>query len=46
MNNANFGVDFRNNTNNLTVEPIIDELNEISYLKDIITFLITAFLVL
>ena len=27
MNNANFGLNFRNN------EPIIDEINEISYIK-------------
>ena len=33
MNNANFGVDCRNNMNNCTFEPIIDEVNEVSYLK-------------
>ena len=33
MNNANFGVDCRNNVNNSTFDPIIDEINEISYLK-------------
>ena len=31
MNNANFRVDCRNNLNNSTFEPIIDEVNEISY---------------
>ena len=46
MNNANFGVDCRNNATNSSFEPIIDELNEVSYLKNIITFLITEFLVL
>ena len=33
MSNANFGFDCRNNTNNVTFEPIIDEINEISYIK-------------
>ena len=33
MNNENFGMDSRNNTNNSTFELIIDEINEISYLK-------------
>ena len=27
MSNANFGNDCRNNTNNVTFEPIIDEIN-------------------
>ena len=27
MNNANFGNDCRNNTNNVTFEPIIDKIN-------------------
>ena len=31
MNNANFGVDCKNYLNNLTFEPIIDEVNEINY---------------
>ena len=31
MNNANFGVDCRNDVNNSTFEPIIDEVDEISY---------------
>ena len=33
MNNANFGFDCRNNANNTKFEPIIDEINEITYLK-------------
>ena len=33
INNAKFGVDCRNNANNSTFEPIVDEVNEISYLK-------------
>ena len=33
MNNANFGNDCRNNTNNVTFEPIIGEINKISYIK-------------
>ena len=33
MNNENFGMDCRNNTNNSTFELIIDDINEISYLK-------------
>ena len=33
MNNANFGNDCRNNANNTKFEPIIDEINEISYIK-------------
>ena len=32
MNNANFGVECGNNTNNSTFEPITDEIYEISYL--------------
>ena len=34
MNNAHFGNDCRNNVNNATFEPIIDERNEISYIKN------------
>ena len=30
MNNGNFEYDCRNNTNNVTFEPIIEEINEIS----------------
>ena len=33
MNNANFGFDCRNNANNSKFEPIIDEMNEITYIK-------------
>ena len=34
MNNTNFGFDCRNNANSVTFEPIIDEINEISYIKN------------
>ena len=40
MKNVNFGVNCKNNANNSTFEPIIDELNEVSYLKNVITYLI------
>ena len=40
MNNANFGFDCRNNANNLKSEPLIDEINELAYIKNIIIFLI------
>ena len=33
MNNANFGFDCRNNANNLKFEPLIDETNELTYIK-------------
>ena len=33
MNNANFGFDCRNNANNLKFEPLIDEINELMYIK-------------
>ena len=33
MNYANFGHNCRNNVNNSTFEPIIDKVNEISYIK-------------
>ena len=33
MNNANFGYDCRNNANNAKFQPIIDEINEITYIK-------------
>ena len=33
MSNANFGVDCRNNTTNITFEPMIGETNQISYIK-------------
>ena len=33
MNNANFGFNCRNNANNLKFEPLIDEINELMYIK-------------
>ena len=33
MNNANFGIDCRNNTNNCKFEPIYDEIGEINFIK-------------
>ena len=33
MNNVNFKFDCRNNANNMTFEPIIDEINKIPYIK-------------
>ena len=33
MNNANFGFDCRNNANNLKFEPLIDEINKLTYIK-------------
>ena len=33
MNNANVGFDCRNNANNLKFEPLIDEINELTYIK-------------
>ena len=33
MNNANFGYDCRNNADNAKFEPIIDEIDEIGYIK-------------
>ena len=33
LNNSNFGYDCRNNLDNCTFVPIIDELNEVTYLK-------------
>ena len=33
MNNANFGFDCRNNANSLKFEPLIDEINELTYIK-------------
>ena len=32
MNNANFSYDCRNNTNNAKFQPVIDEVNEITYI--------------
>ena len=33
MNNADFGFDCRNNANNLKFEPLINEINELTYIK-------------
>ena len=33
MNNSNFGFDCRNNANNLKFEPLINEIEELSYIK-------------
>ena len=33
MNNVNFGFDCGNNANNTKFEPVIDEMEEISYIK-------------
>ena len=33
INNANFGYDCRNNANNAKFQPIIDKVNEITYIK-------------
>ena len=33
MNNSNFGFDCRNNANNLKFEPLINEIEELSYVK-------------
>ena len=43
MNNENFGYDCRNNANNTKFQPIIDDVNEITYIKNNITSLITKF---
>ena len=36
MNSDNFGFDCKNNFNNVTLEPIIDEISEIFYIKTIL----------
>ena len=36
INNSNFGFDCKNNASNVTFEPIIDEINEISYIKKVL----------
>ena len=33
MNNSNFGFDCRNNANNLKFEPLINEIEELSYIR-------------
>ena len=40
LNNANFGIDCRNDIKNCSFEPIYDEINEIAYIKNLIVFLI------
>ena len=46
MNNANFGFYCRNSANNAKFERIIDEINEITYIKNITIFSIIKFLIL
>ena len=43
MNNANFSYDCRDNANNAKFQPVIDEVNEITYIKKIIIFSIAEF---
>ena len=43
MKNANFGYVCRSNANNIKFQSVIDEVNEISYIKNILTFLIIGF---
>ena len=43
MNNENFVYDCRDDANNAEFQPIIDEVNEITFVKSIITFSITRF---
>ena len=33
LNNSNFGIDFRSNIDNRTLEPIYDEISEIAFIK-------------
>ena len=37
LNNSNFGIDCRNNIDNFILEPLQDDLNEISYIKKLTT---------
>ena len=37
MNNSNFGIDCRNNIDNCILEPLYDEIEEISYIKKFCT---------
>ena len=37
LNNSNFGIDCRNNIDNCILEPLYDDLNEISYIKKFTT---------
>ena len=41
MNNANFGNDYRDTRNKTKFQPIADEIEEITYKKNIIIFLTT-----
>ena len=40
LNNANFGINCRNDINNCKLEPIFDEIGEISYIKKLVPYLI------
>ena len=33
LNNANFGIDYRNNIENCSFEPMYDKISEITYIK-------------
>ena len=46
MNNANFGYDCRNNQNSAKSELIIDEINEIKYIKNTTICLTVTFQIL
>ena len=37
LNNSNFGIDYHNNIDNCILEPIYDDLGEISYIKKFTT---------
>ena len=41
LNNSNFGIDGRNNLGNCTLEPLFDEICEISCIKNYVPFLVT-----
>ena len=41
MNNANLGNDCRDNRNNTKFQPIVDEIEEITFIKNFIIFLTT-----
>ena len=41
LNNSNFGIDGRNNLGNCTLEPLYDEICEISCIKNYVPFLVT-----
>ena len=46
MNDANFEFDCRNSANNAKFEAIIDEINEITFIKNITIFSIIKLLIL